>query len=340
MASTNLMENIDKISSSTFFQSGQFSVAITSKLGRKGANGVRYGSFREQNYQLKTVADQPFVKSFDISNISDYLVFAFKGNINNVFTNEEIWVSYPHMENCITFFRDLTNYIITNETTIYQNGTLTETGENYRKDSEPMANGKFFTAIPDIMIVPEKPPINGITLFLTNEIGVFLGIDGLITLTEKIIRLDLQSASMLNLLIGMQLETYEMIKGNGVNTTSYNSNKAISSRSTGTTTRSVSRGNNLNRRVNTSGNRVSLDKTREETEIESPPEVESIGNTTNKRTIVRKTNSNNATNTTPNVVDDNDIDENDIPIEGVTSEGIQSVLNLAKDINLEELLND
>ena len=82
MASTNLMENIDKISSSTFFQSGQFSVAITSKLGRKGTNGVRYGSFREQNYQLKTVADQPFVKSFDISNISDYLVFAFKGNID------------------------------------------------------------------------------------------------------------------------------------------------------------------------------------------------------------------------------------------------------------------
>ena len=324
MAAINLMENIDKISNAGFFQSGNFSVSIVSKFGRKGNDGNRYGSFRESNYQLKTVNGQPFVKSFDISNTSDYLVFAFKGKIGNEFKSEEIYVSYPQLDICTNYFKENLVEISNNIDKYYSNNTLTEVGLSYQVDSPEMVGQKYFTMVLDIF-QNDKVCIKGVSIYFTQEISVFLSLEGLLTLTEKLNRVNLEMYTMMTSIMGMQLEIYEMLKnltgGNNLNETT---NRSIGSRTN--SSRLASRGGNrsINRTENTNSISNGNNKTPNQT-------VKIVTRGLKKET--------------EEVKDLNEIDDSE-PFVGVenknssTNSTINDILNLSEEIDIDSLLNE
>lgn len=139
------IERIEKV----MFQSGNFKILSVVTLGRKSAVGKRLDPFYSNNYASRKYNDRPELINLTLNN-NEYLVFSYNEYIQESQTriNEEIFMSYPHMESLMQFLQDMYT-LATDPNTFTESGVSVEASELV-VESEPFISGKRMIAFPAV----------------------------------------------------------------------------------------------------------------------------------------------------------------------------------------------
>ena len=210
------LENYEKVER-VLFQGGSFSIKNTVLLGSKSATGTRLNPVYKRTYNSTKYTDRSQLSTMSVRT-SDYIVFSYTNfdNVSKENKGMEIYSSYPHMLDVISFFEECDGLLNT-QGVFTKNGISKEYSE-VLLESEELAGGKRLRAIPHLIEI-ENGLKQGIMLFLNDEDKyVELDAKAVSTILYMIGKVDLLTLSNQTIAIGMIYDAGGMSAGSESNT--------------------------------------------------------------------------------------------------------------------------
>ena len=201
-----MLDNLEKLEK-IIFQGGTFSVKNTVTLGNKNAAGNRLNPIYKRSYNSTKYNDRNTLDSIRFQ-VSEYIVFAVNDYERKI--NEEIYISYPNMQDLLNFLEDC--FTVMNDPNSFPNG---QPNTQIVIESESFASGKKLMAVPAIWDGKNNDIRKGLLLFLNSEdICVKLEAGAISTLCYCMGNFNLSSESNQLIMMGMLSELGE----NGIST--------------------------------------------------------------------------------------------------------------------------
>lgn len=158
-----------------FFQLGKFTLKNVVLMNNASGNN---NNNEKNKLDVIYKKDYPSTKYNNMDQLSqlkirtsDFLVFAYNDFSVKPFINEEIYTSYNHLNDVMSFFLDINEKIIQQEQFIYndEGTTLTELGNTLTVTSQEFVQGKMMSAIPVINVDASNNILHQIAIFFDNE---------------------------------------------------------------------------------------------------------------------------------------------------------------------------
>lgn len=195
----SMLAKVEKIEREIFKQGNNFTVKNTILTGRKGKDNVKLDSVYNKAYQSNKYSNVSELHSITIST-SEYLVFAY--NNFEAKTNEEIFISYPHMADIKSFTQNMLNMVMSNKV-FDKHNQVTMEYKDYQLNSNALGGNKVLVAIPTT-IQRDQNLLRGVYLFFNGEDKyVEMDLKAVFTLNEVIKSFDLLTTSNATLMLGM-----------------------------------------------------------------------------------------------------------------------------------------
>jgi hypothetical protein len=221
----NSVERLEKV----LFSGGTFSVKNVVTLGQKSGTGNRLDPIYTRQYNSTKYNDRNALEVVRF-NQSEYIVFA----VNNfeAKVNEEVFISYPHMQGLISFLEEC--YELVNTQGVYTNNSVAAKYNDTAIESEKFASGKSMIAVPAVWDGNDNNIRKGILLFLSSEdICVQLDIAAISSLCYILSNFNLSLESNQLLIMGMLNELGRGGIGGGASSSPFKSNNTQTGAQTG-----------------------------------------------------------------------------------------------------------
>jgi|GEM_PF-2682434 len=140
-----LLANHERIDRTITTAGNTFSVRNVVLLGRKGRDNVKLSPFYNREYNSQKYSTHSKLEQLQI-NTSDYIVFAYNAFIENKNINEEVFISYPHIQDLRDFLAEALNQL--NIQNLYTNNGVAPEYADLVVRSQPFAGGKTLAIIP------------------------------------------------------------------------------------------------------------------------------------------------------------------------------------------------
>jgi hypothetical protein len=325
-----LFEKIEKIEN-VMFTFGSISVSTTVTTASKNAkDGYRKNCVYNKDYNSQKYSDTNELSTCTISP-SRYLVFSFKKYIDNKFVNEDVYLSFKHVELLKNYFDEVYNELVVNIDNVYTSNGVTSQYSNAQLDSAPMIQDKYFAIWPEKLETKDNVLYNGIifNIVLPNNesFDQEMSLDNFLTLKDIIDNYDLLTASDNTLILGALND----LASNGMGS------PHISTSSTTNTVSSNNRFSRANRKEPTI-NRRATTNVRGNRTIQTSNDNSEEENTSSSPRIVKKTRNNNPTevekinkNDLSNFIDDDDND---------STMSLSDIMKAAESIDTSELVEE
>lgn len=194
----SMLVNVERVEREIFRQ-GNFIIKNTVVTGRKGKDNVKLDSIYSKTYPSQKYSSHSELEAINIVT-SEYIVFHYSNFENK--TNEEIYISYPHLLDLKSFCKTMLNMVMSEKVYTSENKVAMEYN-NYQLTSQPMGGNKILVAIPTT-IQRDQNLFKGVLLFFNDETKyIELDIKAIFTLNEIIKSIDLLSLSNSTLMLGM-----------------------------------------------------------------------------------------------------------------------------------------
>lgn len=172
-----MLNNVDKVEK-VLFKSGKFTIKNSIILGSKNSvTGVRIDPIHTKSYNSNKYVGIPTLSSINI-NTSEFIVFEY--NDFDAKIREEVYLSYPHMIDILSFMDQVLNLVY--EENLYTNNGINPkfydaNGNLPMIQSTPLGGGKYIDFVPGKLQNQDGTLRDGGFLTLNDNANAFEGLD-------------------------------------------------------------------------------------------------------------------------------------------------------------------
>lgn len=214
-----MFENTERLER-TIYRGGAFTIKNVVTLGNKSTNGNKLNPIYTRSYNSTKYNN---LNSLEVTSFSqnEYIVFAYNNFEEKV--NSEVFISYPHMNNLISFITDM--YTMVTKPDMYSESGVNPKYQEFLLESDEFSSGSKLIAMPIVWDNGNSnaPLLKGALLYINSEdAGVLLDIKSIESIGYILSNFNLSLESSNLFIMGMLSELGKNNFTSSNNTNSFN----------------------------------------------------------------------------------------------------------------------